>query len=278
MGPHRRDKITAAQVEAAARKREEIGNRIADLQARTDKPTAREKQLKRAYVKAANKAATLRDRFEREGFRSHLTSGSLYNGGNMAKRRTPAQIRATKKLVAMNKARARKNSAGPKKTLRSRLKARGQMKRGGKALAKWVRSGMPAQRNAPRSGYVVYPGGRHHNTLAQAKAYAKRISAEDGTARVESIATEKVLARYEWGNLKQKNPKKRGRSKAARQMKRAKRNPEPKNKPKGGASGRVISGYGSTVMNSGKPPKGFIKCQAVRVVTKGGKQILQVKR
>jgi hypothetical protein len=51
-----------------------------------------------------------------------------------------------------------------------------------------------------------------------------------------------------------------------------------KKNPKGGGSGRVISGYGSTVMNSGKPPKGFIKCKAVRVIKKGGKQILQIKR
>jgi hypothetical protein len=125
------------------------------------------------------------------------------------KRRTPAQIRATKKLVAMNKKRARggrsnpkakpewviyagdspadpyagpytdhkkaastlkwmkknlfspegpsffymvkkptrKNSAGPKKTLRSRAKAKRQLKRGRKATAAWVRSGMPSQRN-----------------------------------------------------------------------------------------------------------------------------------
>ncbi len=66
------------------------------------------------------------------------------------KRRTAAQIRATKKLVALNKKRARKNSAGPRKTPLQRLKARRQLKRGHKATARWVRAGMPSQRNKSR--------------------------------------------------------------------------------------------------------------------------------
>ena len=72
------------------------------------------------------------------------------------KRRTAAQIRATKKLVALNKKRARakskRNAAGPKKTLRRQLKSRRQKKRGDKALTKWVRSGMPSQRNRKHCG------------------------------------------------------------------------------------------------------------------------------
>src|ERR1700683_2159345 len=80
------------------------------------------------------------------------------------KRRTAAQIRATRKLVAMNKARARsnpkrrKNAAGPRKTPLRRLKSALQLRRGRKATAKWVRSGMPAQRNATREYEVLVAG------------------------------------------------------------------------------------------------------------------------
>lgn len=78
----------------------------------------------------------------------------------MAKRRTPAQIRATKKLVALNKARGRskrrafqaylssipqavarkRNPSASKK--KAKKKAASQMKRGDRSLAKWVRGGM----------------------------------------------------------------------------------------------------------------------------------------
>lgn len=74
------------------------------------------------------------------------------------KRRTPAQIRAFKKMIAARKASLRKNkprtkrknAAGPRKTLARRIKSAIQMKRGDKALAKYVRSGMPSQRNRPK--------------------------------------------------------------------------------------------------------------------------------
>lgn len=64
----------------------------------------------------------------------------------MAKKRTPAQIRATKKLVAFMKARARKNAGGVGKKKKPSKRAR-QMKRAGKAVAAWARAGMPSVRN-----------------------------------------------------------------------------------------------------------------------------------
>lgn len=254
----------------------------------------------------------------------------------MAKRRTPAQIRATKKLVAMNKARARKNSAGPKKTLRSRLKARGQMKRGGKALAKWVRSGMPSVRNRPKrkrnpepknkliivngkpymakaggsgrviAGYgsTVMNRGRRKNpkggssgrvisgygstVMNSGRKWDWDVEAGDpgfgtsyaGTVQASTKAQALRIARAEYGTAPH-GPGSRIIKQTVRVFLARGQGSPPhgggkRKNPKG--SGRVISGYGSTVMNSGRPPKGFIKCQAVRVVTKGGKQILQVKR
>ena len=69
----------------------------------------------------------------------------------MAKKRTAAQIRATKKLVAMNKARARGKSNPSRSKKKAKKKAAGQMKRAGSALAKWVRSGMPSYSNRPKN-------------------------------------------------------------------------------------------------------------------------------
>jgi len=66
----------------------------------------------------------------------------------MRKRRTPAQIRATKKLVALNKKRARHNVGKPNRRRPSSSARR--MKRADRALSKWVRSGMPSQRNRTR--------------------------------------------------------------------------------------------------------------------------------
>jgi hypothetical protein len=167
------------------------------------------------------------------------------NSGGRMKRRTAAQIRATKKLVAMNKARGMKNprkrknaagpggrfkkwqrigtargqtlywgvmggdssgdiytsdgrdtntglyrtlgaarkaaksawyedfkrnAAGPRKTPLRRLKSALQLRRGRKATAKWVRSGMPAQRNRPRKKAQCNPKRRGPTlTMAQGR-------------------------------------------------------------------------------------------------------------
>lgn len=94
------------------------------------------------------------------------------------KRRTAAQIRATKKLVAMNKARTRgnpkrrRNAAGPRKTPLRRLKSALQLRRGRKATAKWVRSGMPAQRNRAKMRVVSRD---FFATRAAAQQYKRRL-------------------------------------------------------------------------------------------------------
>jgi hypothetical protein len=102
----------------------------------------------------------------------------------MAKRRTAAQIRATKKLVAMNKRRSRGN---PKTNMKTPDKFWGP----------------------PLSGYVVYPSGLTRKTLAVAKADAKRASLTHGRAHVESAASGKIVARYEWGKQVRYNPSRR---------------------------------------------------------------------
>ncbi len=157
------------------------------------------------------------------------------------KRRTAAQIRATKKLVALNKKRARKNAAGPRKTPLQRLKARRQLKRGHKATARWVRAGMPSQRNVSRSRrsfYVSGPSfsGRSFRKFSDARKYAQQKADEtNGTVRI--YPTNRSTGGTEYVH------------------------PSGKRNPKRGA------------------PKGWVKAKYVRVVRgPRGSKILEVKR
>ncbi len=229
------------------------------------------------------------------------------------KRRTPAQIRATKKLVALNKVRSRGNPK--RKSLLSRFKDSRKLKRGHKATAKWVRAGMPSQRNAnPKgSGPMAqrnYIGESYHRTLKAARSAAKRLTKRDGsTVYINAYADSgksqyEVSKRYGPRNLETIEPKwVRAGMPSQRNTKNKlqtgrkydvnsltfigwtigdgtstdgynafdyftpdgsylgpdehgieplyRRPLKSTRNPKGGGSGRVISGYGSTIMNPG---------------------------
>jgi hypothetical protein len=98
------------------------------------------------------------------------------------------------------------------------VSAKVMITKAGKVLAKDIRSltstrkRKPAKRKSagrktisPRrrngNGYVVYPSSRGTSSLAKARKMAKEESMDGEIARVESVDTQKVVARYRYGRL-----------------------------------------------------------------------------
>lgn len=82
------DKCEAAQdppaeeaMQSALREREEIGDKIAKLQAATDKPGPEELALRAKYLIASSRAAKLRDVYLEKDFRSHLAGPLITSNG-----------------------------------------------------------------------------------------------------------------------------------------------------------------------------------------------------
>lgn len=151
----------------------------------------------------------------------------------MAKRRTPAQIRATRKLVAMNKARARGNPKRRKPAMRRKTARPGlrRMTIGGKH--KWVRVNPKRLRIAGSTGPGI------------TAVLRRRIYAQVRAGTLTPAQAEKEFAYFR--KTREDFDKRGGKFNPPRER-------------------RI------------KIPKGWVKAKAVRVVRRGGKRIVEVKR
>ena len=123
-----------------------------------------------------------------------LDPGSVFDGKGEAQAFIRAWTRRGNKGARMKKngARRKANSAT---LIPAKLK---RMPNG--TFKVYVAPGAMAKIN-PVNGYVVYPSSTGYDKLSDAKKAAKAESIELGRARVENVDTEKVVARYRYGQL-----------------------------------------------------------------------------